>query len=105
MSYTFNPRVINDTADTLSLVEKTCYYGNSCTLVEREGGHFWSMGQSGTSGMLRFKTSKGETFLLPWACTTTKDGVILIWTSTEMTLVSKSTRNTTTNLAQSAKCW
>jgi hypothetical protein len=61
MSYNINLRVINDTADTLTLVEKTCL-NNNITWTSSESGHRLSMPNSGTSGLLRFKTSQGDFF-------------------------------------------
>ncbi|KAF3384109.1 hypothetical protein DPV78_012798 [Talaromyces pinophilus] len=63
MSYTIRLRIENSTSDTLTVVEKTCwYYANGCTWVEQDGQHVLSMGGSGTSGMLRFKSSSGDLF-------------------------------------------
>ncbi|KAF4239925.1 hypothetical protein CNMCM6805_005382 [Aspergillus fumigatiaffinis] len=63
MSYTIRLRIENGTSDTLTVVEKTCwYYANGCTWTEKDGEHVLFMGGSGTSGMLRFKTSSGDFF-------------------------------------------
>ncbi|GFF48748.1 boletus edulis lectin [Aspergillus lentulus] len=63
MSYTIRLRVENSTSDTLTVVEKTCwYYANGCTWTEQDGQHVLFMGGSGTSGMLRFKSSSGDLF-------------------------------------------
>ncbi|GIK04357.1 hypothetical protein Aspvir_008438 [Aspergillus viridinutans] len=63
MSYTIRLRIQNTTSETLTVVEKTCwYYANGCTWTEQDGQHVLFMGGSGTSGMLRFKSSSGETF-------------------------------------------
>ncbi|PKX90472.1 uncharacterized protein P174DRAFT_515557 [Aspergillus novofumigatus IBT 16806] len=63
MSYTIRLRIENGTSDTLTAVEKTCwYYANGCTWTEKDGEHVLFMGGSGTSGMLRFKTSSGDFF-------------------------------------------
>ncbi|KAH8428571.1 uncharacterized protein LDX57_006267 [Aspergillus melleus] len=63
MSYTIRVRVTNGTPDTLTVVEKTCwYYANGGTWTEQDGQHVLHMGGSGTSGMLRFKSSSGENF-------------------------------------------
>lgn len=65
MSYTINLSIIDDSGDALTVVEKTCwYYANGGTWIERDGRHILSMGGSGTSGMLRFKSSTGEIFAL-----------------------------------------
>ncbi|KAF4166915.1 hypothetical protein CNMCM6936_005824 [Aspergillus lentulus] len=63
MSYTIRLRIENGTSDTLTVVEKTCwYYANGSTWTEKDGEHVLFMGGSGTSGMLRFKTSSGDFF-------------------------------------------
>jgi hypothetical protein len=63
MSYTIRLRIENGTSDTLTVVEKTCwYYANGCTWTEKDDEHVLLMGGSGTSGMLRFKTSSGDFF-------------------------------------------
>ncbi|KAI2773000.1 hypothetical protein DTO012A8_2209 [Penicillium roqueforti] len=65
MSYTIRLRVENSTSDALTVVEKTCwYYANGCTWTENDGQHVLFMGGSGTSGMLRFKSSFGEIFTI-----------------------------------------
>lgn len=61
MSYTINLRVINDTGDTLTLIEKTLFSGDSTWTVS-EAGHRLSIVGSGTSGLLRFKSSDGSIF-------------------------------------------
>jgi hypothetical protein len=61
MAYSIRINVINNTSDTLAIVEKTTwYYTSSCEWSEFSGGHLLSMGGSGTSGMIRFKSSNGE---------------------------------------------
>jgi hypothetical protein len=63
MSYTIRLRIENSTSDALTVVEKTCwYYANGCTWTENDGQYVLFMGGSGTSGMLRFKSSSGEIF-------------------------------------------
>jgi hypothetical protein len=63
MSYTIRLRIENSTCDTLTVVEKTCwYYANGCTWTEQDGQHVLFMGGSGTSGMLRLKSSSGDLF-------------------------------------------
>jgi hypothetical protein len=64
MSYTIKIRLVNDTDDTLTLVEKTCWWGHSTVWTEPEGGHLLSIAASGTSGMLRFRNSDGDFFAL-----------------------------------------
>jgi hypothetical protein len=65
MSYTLAIRTVNDTADTLTLVEKSVWhYGNGGTWTDREEGHILQIGSSGTSGLLRFKSSNGEIFVV-----------------------------------------
>ncbi|KAF2260527.1 fruit body lectin, partial [Lojkania enalia] len=65
MSYTINLSIKKDDNDTLSVVEKTCwYYSGGADWTEREGHHILSLKASGTSGMLRFRTSTGESFCL-----------------------------------------
>jgi len=63
MSYTLGVRTNNDTTDSITLVEKSVwYYGNGGTWTDREEGHILQIGSSGTSGLLRFKSTNGETF-------------------------------------------
>ncbi|KAF2260524.1 fruit body lectin [Lojkania enalia] len=63
MSYTIKLKVVNNTSDMLTVVEKTCwYYANGGTWTEQGNNHILFMSGSGTSGMLRFRTSAGETF-------------------------------------------
>ncbi|KAL5360129.1 fungal fruit body lectin [Aspergillus floccosus] len=65
MSYTINLSVRNSTSDALAVVEKACWhYANGGTWTEQDGQHVLSMGGSGTSGMLRFKSSSGEIFTI-----------------------------------------
>jgi len=65
MSYTITLSIHNHFGDTLTVVEETCwYYANGGTWTERDGQHVLSMAGSGTSGMLRFKSSMGESFAL-----------------------------------------
>ncbi|KAL2816606.1 fungal fruit body lectin [Aspergillus cavernicola] len=62
MSYTINVRFESE-SDALTVVEKTCWhYANGGLWTENEGHHHLTMGGSGTSGMLRFKTTSGELF-------------------------------------------
>ena len=64
MSYTIHCRVINDTSDSLSLVEQTCWWGKDTrwSQIDSTGVHVLHMGGSGSSGMLRFQTSRGDYF-------------------------------------------
>ncbi|KAF7159507.1 hypothetical protein CNMCM5623_004845 [Aspergillus felis] len=63
MSYTIRLTIRNSTSDTLTVVEKTCwYYANGGIWTEQDCQYVLSMGGSGTSGILRFKSSSGETF-------------------------------------------
>ncbi|EAW20789.1 uncharacterized protein NFIA_113190 [Aspergillus fischeri NRRL 181] len=63
MSYTIRLCIDNGTSDILTIVEKTCwYYANGCTWTVKDDEHVLFMGGSGTSGMLRFKTSSGDFF-------------------------------------------
>lgn len=63
MAYTINCRVINDTADTLTVVEKSCWSGAGGTQWRKsESGRQLTMNASGSSGMLRFVTSNDEYF-------------------------------------------
>ena len=65
MSYTLAVRTNNDTTDSLTLVEKSIwYYGNGGTWTDREEGHILQIGSSGTSGLLRFKSTNGEIFVI-----------------------------------------
>ncbi|KAI0298337.1 fungal fruit body lectin [Multifurca ochricompacta] len=46
-------------------VEKTCWkYANGATWNETDGNHVLRMGDSGTSGCLRFTSDTGESFIL-----------------------------------------
>ena len=72
MPYTLQLRVINDTPDTIALVEQTCWFGagtiwaatndTTQTLFPDTQIHTLSMDNSGSSGMLRFRTSSGTRF-------------------------------------------
>ncbi|KAG2411507.1 hypothetical protein HFD88_009063 [Aspergillus terreus] len=63
MAYRIHLTVRNTTGDTLTIVEKACWhYANGGTWTEDNGQHILSMGGSGTSGMLRFKSSSGDIF-------------------------------------------
>ncbi|KAL4895049.1 fungal fruit body lectin [Aspergillus ambiguus] len=63
MSYTIHLSVRNSTSDTVTVVEKGCwYYANGGTWTEQDGQHVLFMGGSGTSGMLRLKSSCGDIF-------------------------------------------
>ncbi|KHE80301.1 fungal fruit body lectin [Neurospora crassa] len=61
MSYTIHLRLINDTSDSLQLVEQTCWFGHGTrwSQVDSTGVYVLSMNNSGSSGMLRFQNSKG----------------------------------------------
>ncbi|KAL4869925.1 hypothetical protein BDV12DRAFT_167083 [Aspergillus spectabilis] len=61
MSYTITVTIVNDAADDLSVVEKTCWhYANGGTWKEHNGREILTMGSSGTSGILRFQSPSGE---------------------------------------------
>ncbi|KAH8725726.1 fungal fruit body lectin [Phaeosphaeriaceae sp. PMI808] len=62
MSYTITLKFINDTEDTLTIIEKTCQDGAVWT--ERGHQQTLSMPNSGTSGLLRFQSSIGEKFIV-----------------------------------------
>lgn len=64
MSYTLHLRLINDTPDSLSLVEQTFWWGKSTrwSQIDSTGVYVLSMANSGSSGMLRFQTSRGDYF-------------------------------------------
>ncbi|KAL6229093.1 hypothetical protein BDW75DRAFT_225701 [Aspergillus navahoensis] len=60
MIYKLEVRIVNNTSDSLAVVEKTCwYYAKGGTWTE---DNVLEMGGSGTSGMLRIKASSGQTF-------------------------------------------
>lgn len=60
MTYKLEVKIVNNTNDALTVVEKTCwYYANGGTWTEN---NVLEMGGSGTSGMLRIKASSGHTF-------------------------------------------
>ncbi|KAI9732133.1 MAG: hypothetical protein M1834_004229 [Cirrosporium novae-zelandiae] len=63
MSYIIKLTVFNDSDETLTVVEKTCFT-TGIAWTEDETGHFLFMDGSGTSGMLRYKSSSGEIFCL-----------------------------------------
>lgn len=60
--YAINVRVINDTHDTLTLIEKTTWFGAGTEWHHPEEGRVLTMDASGSSGMLRFRTSRGDRF-------------------------------------------
>ncbi|KAK4148527.1 fungal fruit body lectin [Chaetomidium leptoderma] len=65
MAYTIQLGVINDTPDPLFLIEQTCWLGGgtawtTTATTGSESIHTLSMNQSGSSGMLRFRTGKGN---------------------------------------------
>ncbi|RHZ69152.1 hypothetical protein CDV55_101909 [Aspergillus turcosus] len=63
MAYTIRLHIQNSTYDSLAVVEKTCwYYANGCTWSQQDCQHVLFMAGSGTSGMLRFKSSSGDVF-------------------------------------------
>ncbi|KAK4135131.1 fungal fruit body lectin [Trichocladium antarcticum] len=62
MSYTLQLRIVNDTTDVLTLVEKSCWYGAGTAWTATESGHVLSMNASGSSGMLRFRLGNGKLF-------------------------------------------
>ena len=62
MSYTITLKFLNDTEDTLTIIEKTCQGGAVWT--ERGHQQTLSMSSSGTSGLLRFQSSIGEKFIV-----------------------------------------
>ncbi|KAK1782294.1 putative lectin [Copromyces sp. CBS 386.78] len=66
MSYTLHLRLINDTSDPLTLVEQTSWWGKNTiwSQTPSTGVYVLSMANSGSSGMLRFQTSKGDFFAI-----------------------------------------
>ena len=70
MAYTLQIRIINDTADTLTLVEQTCWFGAGTAWAASSSEpptattqtQILSMGYSGSSGMLRFRSGSGALF-------------------------------------------
>jgi hypothetical protein len=64
MTYIHPVAIVNETNETLTVVEKTCwYYANGGTWTDEKPDKFvLEMGGSGTSGMLRIKASSGNTF-------------------------------------------
>ncbi|KAK0617608.1 fungal fruit body lectin [Immersiella caudata] len=62
MSYRVSLRLINDTNVTLTIIEKTCWKGAGTAWTQSESGHHLSMNSSGSSGMLRLRSSEGEYF-------------------------------------------
>jgi hypothetical protein len=62
MAYTLQLRLVNDAADVLTLVEKTCWFGAGTAWADTESGHTLAMHGSGSSGMLRFRTNSGALF-------------------------------------------
>ncbi|RSL91432.1 hypothetical protein CEP52_014255 [Fusarium oligoseptatum] len=82
MPYTIKVRVYQTNPNAyFHIVEKGCWhYGKSCEWSEHNGVLTLTMGESGTSGMLRFKTEQGkEAFFIvmgvhnykPWVDTVT----------------------------------
>ncbi|KAK0742640.1 lectin 1a [Schizothecium vesticola] len=61
-AYTLNVRVINDTRDPLTVIEKTAWFGAGTEWHDAEEGHVLSMNTSGSSGMLRLRNSRGDRF-------------------------------------------
>ncbi|KAK1835658.1 fungal fruit body lectin-domain-containing protein [Podospora conica] len=61
-SYTINLNVLNFSSEELTLVEKTCWLGAGTEWERTDDGAILSMNASGTSGMLRFRTSGGDRF-------------------------------------------
>ncbi|KAK3952823.1 putative lectin [Pseudoneurospora amorphoporcata] len=66
MLYTLHLRLINDTSDPLTLVEQTSWWGKNTiwSQTPSTGVYVLSMANSGSSGMLRFQTSKGDFFAI-----------------------------------------
>jgi hypothetical protein len=62
MAYRINVRIINDTDVHLDVIEKTCWKGAGTAWTKSESGRLLSMNASGTSGMLRLRSSEGEHF-------------------------------------------
>ncbi|KAJ5845445.1 hypothetical protein N7534_009114 [Penicillium rubens] len=64
MTYIIPVAIVNETNEVLTVVEKTCwYYANGGTWTEEKCDKLvLEMGGSGTSGMLRIKTTSGTTF-------------------------------------------
>ncbi|RGP73868.1 fruit body lectin [Fusarium sporotrichioides] len=62
MSYSIKVRVFQTNPNAFfHIVEKGCWhYGNGCQWSEQNGVLTLNMGQSGTSGMLRFKTEENK---------------------------------------------
>ncbi|GES64510.1 hypothetical protein ATEIFO6365_0008058000 [Aspergillus terreus] len=60
MIYKLGVQIFNETNESLRVVERTCWhYANGATWTD---DNVLEMGGSGTSGMLRIKTSSGDTF-------------------------------------------
>ena len=58
MAYTLQLRIVNDTPDTLTLIEQTCWWGRGTAWTRSENGHTLAMDNSGSSGMLRFRVAE-----------------------------------------------
>ncbi|KAF3165553.1 hypothetical protein TWF106_005924 [Orbilia oligospora] len=64
MSYNTTLKIINDSGDTLKIIEKTCQDGSSWYGDESTGDQHLVQASSGTSGCLRFEAGNGEKFLV-----------------------------------------
>src|SRR6218665_1590980 len=62
MSWSITLKIINDSGDTLKIVEKTCQIGSTWT--DNNGDQYLAMTSSGTSGVLRFEAGNGERFIV-----------------------------------------
>jgi hypothetical protein len=62
MSYTVQVRIYQTSTNAFfHVVEKACWhYANGSQWLEQNGMYTLTMGNSGTSGMLRFKTDQGK---------------------------------------------
>ncbi|KJF60767.1 lectin 1c [Coccidioides immitis RS] len=57
--------IVDSTGDEFNVVEESgWHYGNRAQWKKSRAGYILYMGGSGTSGMLQFESSTGETFLL-----------------------------------------
>jgi len=64
MAYRLSVRIINDTGVHLDVIEKSCWKGAGTAWTRSEAGRHLSMNSSGSSGMLRIRSSEGEHFVV-----------------------------------------
>ncbi|KAK0640703.1 fruit body lectin [Cercophora newfieldiana] len=62
MAYRITVRILNDTDLDLTVIENTCWKGAGTAWTHSDSGYHLSMKGSGTSGMLRLRSSEGEHF-------------------------------------------